>query len=397
MNITYKMEIIMKEFFTCCSLWCKRILKRPLFLLTLLLMPLSSLFLQNCRTREDAVLKAALYIPDAEHNASARELTEQLIQTSNHSISYYYCSSKKELRQDVSSGKANCGYIFPRDLDSALKTYAKKHKPFITSIRPNQNTITSIIDEIILGKSYQKISYHILQAFLCSKTLSVPNDADLTELFSKHTDSELLFQFEYMDKTKNENLNHPDSNFILTPIRGITAVFILLACMAGGLLWYSDQKNKLLPFLTQRKQLYFRILSLLVPGFLASVIGLLTISLTGISRNPKREFLSMTVYLLACIALTDVLRTLCRKREYFLAAIPFFTIGSFILCPVFADISIILAKLSYLRTILPANYYLNTLHSSADIGYLFLYAAILFMISFLLQRGIPLLLQKLKT
>lgn len=175
------------------------------------------------------------------------------------------------------------------------------------------------------------------------------------------------------------------------PMRGIVSVLVLLSCMAGGLIWYSDQKNELLPLLNQKKQQLFGSLSLWIPGLLAGIVGLFTIQLTGIAENPIKESLSMLFYLCSCIGLTTLLRTLSKKREYFLAAIPFFVIGSLILCPIFINLSSFLPEISNLNKLLPSTYYLSSLHSTKNALYLLLYSAAAFAISFAIRKAHALL------
>lgn len=380
----------MREMKTCFILWCKRILKRPLFLFTLLLMPFAVLFLQNCQTKQDSMVRVALYTLDKD-SKTADAIIEHFIGLSNSSIAFYEVSSKQEMQDNITKGTTSCGYIFPKNLDDAIIEYTQNHTPFIKTLRPKNDVTTNIVDEIVLSKFYKEISFHILDFFLEEKTGTEPDNILLSELFTKHADSEMLFEFEYADGTKNEILNSSNLNYMLMPMRGIVSVLVLLSCMAGGLLWYSDQKNGLLPLLNQKKQQLFGSLSLWVPGLLAALAGLFTIQLTGIAENPIKESLSMFFYLCSCIGLTTLLRTISQKREYFLATIPFFVIGSLILCPIFIDLSSFLPEISNLNKLLPSTYYLNSLHSIKDSLYLLLYSVVAFAISFAVRKAHALL------
>lgn len=376
----------MKEFTTCFFLWSKRILKRPLLLFTLLLMPCSVIFLQNCQTSQDAIVRVALYTSAENEENTACQLIDELVSLSNRSISFYKSSTQEQLRQDIFSGRANCGYILPEQLDYILLDYAKEHKPFITAIRSKEEISTNIVDEIVLSKLYKEISYNILYSFLETKTKTAPDNEALMKMYHKHADSEMLFQFEYADGVKNELLNSSHTNFMLMPIRGIVSVLILLTCMAGSLLWYSDCQHGLIPLLPSKKQQLYNWLSLLVPGLIAAMIGLLTINMTGISESFITEIPAMFLYLCSCITLVNFLRNICQKREYFLATIPVFVIGSLVLCPVFISLQSFSSGIATLNKILPATYYLNSIHSLNNLLYLLLYTVLLFFLSALYQR-----------
>jgi len=371
-------------------IYCKRLMKKPLFLFTLLLLPVSVLFLQNCRTKTEAVVRVALYAPDKTSDSITEKLFREMISLSNTAVSFYEASTEKSLRQDIVDGTASCGYIFPKHLEEKLKEYAEKKEPYITAIRTEDDVRTRIVDEIVLSRIYRPISYHILASFLEQKTKSTPDSKKLSETFQKYSSDELLFRFEYANGDTNTFLNDSQANYMLMPIRGVISVMILLSCMAGGILWYSDAGNALF-LMDYKKRHLCSFLSLLLPGLFASLTGLFTMKITGISENPATELLSMLFFLCACLSLVHFLRTVLPKKELFLASIPVLTISSLLLCPIFISLQTIAPALSSFSCIFPSTWYLSSLHNPKALFYLFLYSCCLFAAAFCYKKGLQFL------
>lgn len=355
----------MNEFTTCFCLWCKRFLKRPLFLFTLLLMPASVLFLENSHTKQDAVIRVALYAPDDDADQTSKKLVQTMVSLSNSAIRFYKCSNPKILKNDVATGKAACGYIFPKNLNTKLRSFIEKQTPYILAIRLKEDMRTRIVDEILLSKLYQPLSYHRLSYFLSQKQ-DISSEKDwLQNTYEKHNTSELLFRFEYANGEDNPILNDSHSNYMMMPIRGIVSVMILLSCLTGGLFRYSDKKNIHL-FMNIKKSRICNLLSLLVPGIFSGITGLVTIKMTGISASPATEIPVMILYLLCCMSLSNLLYVVFEHQEFYLAAIPVLVISSLIFSPVFINLESFVPELAPISRLFPTTHYLAAIYTSSS-------------------------------
>ena len=379
------MRLYMKKLKTCFIIYSKRLFLKPLFVFTLLLLPVSVLFLQNCQAKTDAVIRVALYAPEKNSDATTKKLLHKMISLSNTAVTFYKSPAKKKLCQDVSDGKAACGYIFPENLEKNLKEYADKKEPYIVAVRAEDDMRTRIVDEIVLSRLYHPVSFHILSSFIEKKTKNTPDMEFLTKSFQKYSSDELLFQFEYANGDNNTFLNDAQANYMLLPIRGVISVMILLSCMAGGLLWYSDADNALFSMDSRKRQLC-SLFSLLLPGLYASLAVLFTMKIVGILEKPANELLSMFFFLSASLSLIHFLHTILPKKELFLAAIPVMVIGSLLLCPIFISLQAIAPALSSFSCIFPSTWYLTSLHDTRDLLYLFLYSCILFATAFCYKK-----------
>ena len=365
----------MKESITWLILWCKRLLKKPLLLFTILLMPLTVLFLQYGNTKKDAVLQVAIYLEDKE-DTSGRRLAEHIVSLSDSTIYFYLCKDKEGLIQEVKSQRAACGYVIPGDLDKKLVSYVQKRRPFLTVIREKDNMTTRIVDEIVLSKHYPAIAYYILENFLEQQTGTVPDKEQLSRTFHSYYSNELLFQFQYLSGEENAILQKKNTSILMLPVRGIMAVLLLLLCMAGELVSFSDRKEGRTHQMSQKQRILADLYSLLIPGAAACVFALLSIKMAGISGSPLREIPAMVCYLLACMGLANLLGKLLPNKYIYLAAMPLMLLLSLILSPIFIDLSSILPTAGRMGRLLPATWYLKSIQSPENLIILLAYGAI---------------------
>ncbi len=357
----------MKLFGTYFILWCKRLLKRPLFLFTLLLMPLSVIFLQNCHTKQDAVIHVAIFLPEQSSDHILVELAQNMISLSNSAIRFYRCRTEASLRSDVAKGKAACGYILPNNLDTLLKNFAEKPSPILTAIRQEEDMRTRIVDEIILSKLYEPLSYYRLTNFLSKKQDISSKEKWIQDTYQKNNSSELLFRFEYANGDENFFLNNSHANFMLMPIRGMVSVLVLLCCLAGGLFRYSD-RYRILPHMDSRRRRLCYLLSLFIPGLFAGTAGLITIKMTGTLAAPAAEIPAMLLFVFCCMSLANLLYVLFTHLEFYLAAIPVLVIGSLLFSPIFINLEELVPGIELLSRLFPTTYYLTAIHSSSSIA-----------------------------
>lgn len=375
----------MKENITWLALWCKRLIRKPLLLFTILLMPLTTLFLQQCSTKQDAVLRVALCLEPGSAEVSdngnlltgnGEELVKHMTSLSDASISFYICRDRNQLIRDVKSRKANCGYLIPSDLEEKIPAYVQERKPFLTVIRGKKDVTTRIVDEIVLSKNYGTIAYHIMENFLSENTGTRPDRAELLRTFQSHGSNELLFQFQYLNGEENTIMQEKSTGILMLPLRGIVAAILLLTCMAGELLCFQDREEGKYSQMTRKQKRLATLYSLLIPGAAACIFALLSIKIAGISGSISRELPAMACYLFACLGLATLLGKLLPRQSIYLASMPVIFLLSLILSPIFIDLGILLPAVRKMSSLLPITWYLMGIQSTQNLLYLLAYGGI---------------------
>lgn len=341
----------------------KRLLKNPVFILTLFLIPAIVPGIRFFVRNTDSLMRVAVYTSSSSPGTTEQMLVKYLLDHSGRAVTFYQAGSEAELHKDVSEGYAACGYIIPDALDERICRFQTDLKPILKTIRQKNELRTKIIDELVYSGIYKFLSLDILNEFVRQKTNSDVSQK-LKNMYHAYVGTQAFFEYEMTDGSKNKILNTTDANYMLLPIRGMTAVLLLLAGMTGTLFFYRDRENGLFAWLCEKEKRQIRILYLLAPALLAGMSALLAIFLTGISSSPFNELLCMSLYLFDITAFCHLLSLLLPKPGWMLAAIPLFTTGSIIVCPVFIDLSATVPILRYIQKLTPVSYYLRSLYNS---------------------------------
>lgn len=339
----------------------KRLFKNPLFIVTICLIPVLVLGLRFTAGNGDSLLRVAIFTPSSDAESTEHQLADHLLHTSGTAITFYRADSEESLRLDVADGTAACGYIFPDHLSEKLKVMGSSPKPVVTAIRQKNEVRTKLIDELVYSGIYEFLSFDILSGFIAQKT-GEDHSPELKQRFKSYQKGQAFFEFEYADGSKNATLQSENADYMLFPIRGMTAVLLLLAGMVGSLLWYADRKARLFARFSMREQRQAELITITVPVAFAGISSLLSIFLTGISSGILNELLLMLLLLFDVVAFCRFLCQLLPNTDQMLACIPVFTAGSLIVCPVFANLSSVLPVLSYLSWLTPVSWYLNAVH-----------------------------------
>lgn len=374
----------MKTFFTLLSILLKRLSKRPLLIITLLLIPLSVLFLVHITKPEDSILEVAIYCPDAEHGSLSRTLADTLMSLSNSAIRFYSCEKKEMVYQDIRKQSADCGYLIPADLDQKISSYIKTGTPILTALHAKNDMSTKIIDEIVLSKVYRTFSYQFVKHYLETNLNEPVDTSSLQASFDKYCKDELLFSFEYTNEQKEKDLSQA-TNFLLFPLRGLLSVMILLVCLCSNYLWYEDRKNGLENLLFPKARHCFTLLSLLIPAFFAGILGILSLYLAQTGENIASELGAMVGLLAACMGLSYFLRNLLPSLPMYLACVPLLIVSSLILCPVFFSLGGLFPAISKINHVFPTRYYPEALHYPQSLFSLYGYGIITFISGYLIS------------
>lgn len=356
----------MKKILTWILLFQKRILKKPMFQITILLIPILLFLLFTFNKSSDSLVRVALISGNDEYS---QNFVKDLLDSSNHVISYYQCYDESQMRNDVLTGKAECGYIMPDDMPRKIAQFSSKKKQgIITAIVKKESISTKIVNEIIYGRLFSERAYPVLKDFINEKQpdrLTSAEDEKMYDAFSKYLIEPLMFSFEYADGSKNDLLNNDDSshNYYMLPVRGILSVLILVSSMSGVLMLSNDDRKNTWGFIRLSKRPAFNYFYIFMSILPIAICSLAAIFITGISTNVLNEIRLMVLYALLLTGFSSLLKALIKNIYVLCSLIPVTVLLSLIICPVFIDIGSIVPQARFIRLFLPTNYYLDSIYS----------------------------------
>ncbi len=316
----------------------KRYFKNPLFLLSVLFMPVFTFMLSNYTPNEDDGLQVAIYMigEDKDDLLSTLDSSESI-------MNFIIVDSEEELRTMVGKGQAECGYFIPGDLLDHYMDGEKKN--LVTVVTNSSSSFPSVINTTIYSMFYSKLSEKLITRYLTTQSAissCYPNlfsAKDVHTLYRKYLDRGSTFSFSYANQP-NVSVETSSANMILTPLPGLLVVLLLISGFSGALSYYQDADNPI-----YHKALV-RAVSIAVPLVLSLIPTYLCLCyFTNLRAEVESVagylnlFARLLFYVILCFFLLFLLSTFVKNRNFVYAFLPMYTMGCLLFSPVFIDIT----------------------------------------------------------
>lgn len=342
---------------------CKRALKKPFFLLLILLLPLGAAGFRQAEEEDSGKIAVALFADGDEWN---RKVAENLMDEGE-TFDFYLCDTREKLQKDVVSGKAECGFSFPAGFRELLEEEDYRRSIRVT-VAPS--TVTAeLASETVFAGIFRVYGRELLEqyvkegeAFSAARGEGGAETARLVwrevELrYDVYLTNGSTFAFEY--ETLDGGIIEKDGIKAMFPIRGIGAVFILVMGLAAAVMAAEDEKRGFYAAVTAGCRRWYQAVSIGAMTGLSCGAVLACLLVSGTFRGMAAEMPALLLYGALTVLFSAVLLFLLRNPLALSGMIPFFILGSFITCPVFVDLSVFVPVLAVLRWLfLPWYYFL---------------------------------------
>lgn len=355
----------MKRYFTWFILYSKRLLKKPSFLILLLLLPLCTIALTKLSKEADSAIQVGIYLDLQEADDLAKSAYHILLEDKS-LVHFHAYDSTEEMIHDIKTKKLDCGYFFPSQLEKALQNNGSEETIIVYS--PRDSLSSKMVNEKVYSAIIQDYSFVILEDFVSrEKIFSHMDDSILHkkllsgyELY-RSNGSTFTFDYGIADTPQSDTQTLDTSSpldYLTLPIRGMLAVLILIAGFCGGLLWYTDNKNGIYQQVSGSLSYFLTFITIWIPTLFTGIISLICIYLCGLNCGFGWEIFGMLFYCLLVTGFCSLLRILIPTEIMYACALPLFALISLIVCPVFSDFSIYIPVFKLLRQLLPSYHYL---------------------------------------
>lgn len=371
----------MKRYLIWFSLMMKRMLKKPAFVLLLLMMPLFAVVFTKLEQGESAGNIVGIMIEMESEEAWNRKLLSVLAMPEPQDdsiIRFRVYENREDLLRDVENGELECGIMLPGDLKERLNTGTWQDA--VTIYRTASAGMTEIVKEkvaSIVFTLYSEESYvnyiENTEAFsMAEGNESGPAIEEIIsfaqEAYEEHLADGSTFAFVYHG---DDSIGRSEKEELTTPtfrLRGILAVCIFLSGLCGLLTDWQDRREE--RFVRIAPSQITTAVNVWIPTIYTSVIALLCLSLTGqlsavdsgqwqiwlTGVGKEAVFLLFYQFLIVCYC--SIIRLILRKQEMIAAAIPMLTFASIICCPVWIRLAVYVPFFHILEKLFPATYYL---------------------------------------
>ena len=349
-------------------LFAKRLLKKLSFVLILLLMPVLVLSMKLLITEDSDILKVALL--DESGDEEVARIIENL-ENGGGAIVYYEVDSMEELKVDVLKNSAECGVVFTEGLYDKLVN--EDADDAIVIYKSLKTTMEDIAKEEIYVEVYRAYAEDLMKKFLEDQNFYEDiSDEEKQEMYeymdedyAKFVDDGGAFDVIYNDDESGEVVQSTveelanDDDHLMRPIKGILALFVMMAALAGAVFKNIDEKNGVYATMGYAKRPYINALVIFIPTLMAAIVGVVSKYLAGMGRNLLLELGSMFAYVIILTGFAYLLTAITRSAVLICSMLPMFTIVSMLGCNMFVDVASKIVGVNKLRIILPPNYYLE--------------------------------------
>lgn len=344
----------MKKVFLWFFLSCKRYLKKLPFMAVLVLLPVCAWLTSGIGGKEEDRIPVAVCALDEERESLGKRLETGLLEKSETDadgmFSFYRCESEEQVREEVASRRAECGYVIYEGLWEKLNE--KKWKRSIGVYSAPSTVTAPLSTEIVFAEMIRLYDKELLEEYVRSgsafESLGEAGSPEREEalqtageLYEKWEGNGSTFHFlyEYLDGAGKEikGGEEKDGRFEGFPARGLAAVFVFVTGLYGAVVLGEDEKRGLFLPLPYGLRLPCRLAALAAPAALSACSGLLSVSAGKCAEEFWKEGAAMAVYVMAVVVFSWLLKTVLKNQAALSCMIPFLAVGSLVFCPVFLD------------------------------------------------------------
>lgn len=352
---------------------CKRYGMRFSFLMTLLILPIGAMLVGSRQEEADSGIRIALSTQG--EDPLADQLVEHLVNRSlgeaTGMFQFYRCEDEEKVRSEVASRRAECGYVIYEGFQEKMDRGNIRRSIGVYSAP--STVAAELSTETVLAALMELYDRQILENYIGEgevfESLGLPGTPERMKgieeggrLYDRRLRDGSTFRFEYSYLGQEKKEGVPSQGSSVFPVRGMVAVYLFVISLYGGVVLGEDERRGLFLPLTYGYRSVCALASLAAPVFMAAGASLLALWMEGGFQSPLREFGAMAVYCLVLIAISWILKRITVKPQVLCSIIPFFTIGSFLFCPVFIDGGRMIEGLDQVGRFFPVWYYLNFFH-----------------------------------
>lgn len=343
----------MKKSITWCLILSKRQLKRPSLIAVLLCMVILSVSMRVISKDVTASISVGFVTKDSSVKESL--LSHQGL------LTFKEYSSSDALTNAVTSGSIQCGYIIKDDFTDSIK--AGNNKKLIDLVTSPENVVSSLSNIVMISTILENVACDLLVDDILNQDFFTNiTDEDITkvkEYYNEYASNGSTFSFDYdalYEEYKGSDASVNIFSYLVTPVRGIVAIFVFIIALTGGLSWFKDKNSNTYANIPLNKRPSLKLLIISIPTVIAMVSGYISLLVAGICDNYLYEFFIMFGYGLLCIIATYILSTVVNEHIY-CGLIPVFILGSIICCPIFFNLANLIPAFKYLQNLFLPTYY----------------------------------------
>lgn len=288
--------------------------------------------------------KSSAYIPIAILNLDESVVSSMMIedlQDVPSVFTFYEVDSEEELYDDLMSGRADTGFIFPEDLIENSGSF--RRIPDIREITTPSSTLPLMSSEEIFAQFFVKVAPNILKQIVEDSDVDFPDGYEQTidDIYDQYMNGNTIYRLESLVNNEYDDITVEQK--IAVPVYKFAGFFIWMAALLGTLCYLNDTDNKLYLRMTKPGRVFMGLILPAVHVLPVAVVSVISFVIAGIDFSLPRVFVyCVGVTLLAFIVafFFAALPGQGKKSRTFSAILPTYLILSFVFGGVMFDLAV---------------------------------------------------------
>ncbi len=355
-------------------LMMKRMIKKPAYLLLLIVLPILSVTMIRLEQSGDdstGVTVGILFEKEGQEEITQddKEWNQRFfsfLSEQDSVIRFQSYEKRTSLLRDIEKGELDCGVIVPMDIRERIMT--DKWQDSLIIYKTSSTSVTEIVKERIAAAVFTFYSEESYVNYVESSNIfqETEGNSDRTaeisefakEAYETHLTDGSTFAFQYHGESYDSNAVEQVTDTANPGFRlkGVFAVCIFLSGLCGLLTDWNDRRER--RFVRMVPEWVTTAVNIWVPTIYTSVISLLSLLVTGQLTGIGKELCHLVFYQFLIVVYCSIIRVIIRKQEQLAAAIPILTLASIVCCPVWIRLAVYLPVFHVLEKLFPVTYYL---------------------------------------
>lgn len=351
----------------------KRLYKKWLFLVLILLIPLSASALKAASAHSKGFSQIAI----VNYSSGVGEKITKSLLDNDGIINFIRYKDEKTAREDLVKNRLDAVWILPKDLENRLAAFVREpdgDNYAVYIIEAQDSVKNRLANEKLSGAVFPIISKQFFLKCIRESTafdLSHLSDEDLYECYDSFFKDGSLFKFAFPDDSVAVNKN--ERNYLTSPVRGLLSAITLLSGLAAAMLYISDKKKGVFAFKSSSNQILISFAFVLTALLNVGIFAFVSTFVLGLNVSLLREAVLFLIFVLNSALFCTVLSQIIKSNTFFSPVAVLITVLDVLICPVFFDFTIQRRA----QFIFPNAYYINSVHSNAYLKYSLIYTAVL--------------------
>lgn len=351
----------------------KRLLKKPTFVIVILLIPLIALSLNFLSEGEAGIVTVALSRED-ENDAYAKKLCDEIVENTS-LISFIIADDPKTALETVKSGKADEAWIFRENSEERMDKFSVNHKKInalVDCVNRKDTMFLKIAREKLFAVLFSNCTIPVYLNFIDSEVSELDGFDSETLLKYYETVNVERGLFNQTDGKSSFAMPKQSTDYVSAPLRGLCASCVFLLSLSVCIVAVQDRKNGVFIQLPKRSFPVFNLFYHISGLLLALVTMLLSLYALGIFVGFLREIICLILYAFSLSGFGMILTRTVKKISVLGTLIPILVIAEIIICPIFLNFNSMMS----VAHIFPTYYYLRAISSDSYILYFAIYALV---------------------